>query len=241
LTLPPSRVHRCLAGPPPRSFMPPFDAILFDLDGTLADSTDDIRTALVHAFAAIGREMGPRLEVLIDGSPLEEIYAAAIPGGTTAELDRFITAYRARYAVGEHASTRLYPGVRETLDALALLRPGLRLAVATSKREAIARDVLHDLGVAMHFDVIAGSGARPMPPKPAPDLLLDVASQLAVAPARMLMVGDTLRDVVAGQRAGMRTAAVTYGLGKPEALLGARPDFVLEDFDELLVIVGHRE
>jgi phosphoglycolate phosphatase len=65
-----------------------------------------------------------------------------------------------------------------------------------------------------------------------------VSEQLGVAPARALMVGDTLRDVVAAQRAGMKVAAVTYGLGDVQALMDARPDYVLEEFDELLTVLG---
>lgn len=219
-------------------FSPSFDAILFDLDGTLADSAADIRAALSRAFQDIGIEVTGHIDKLVDGSPLEEIFAVAVPHGTSMDCARFIDAYRHHYERSLAHQTRLYPGVRETLASLRALAPRPSLAVATTKRESSARALLDALGVGLMFDRIAGSGATTIPPKPAPDLLLALAEQLGVSPGRTLMVGDTLRDVIAGQRAGMRTAAVTYGLGAPDALLSARPDYVLEEFDELLVILG---
>jgi HAD superfamily hydrolase (TIGR01509 family) len=218
----------------------PFDAIFFDLDGTLADSAADIRRALSHAFDDIGMDMSDRLCVLVDGSPLEEIFATARPHGTAADLARFVAAYGRHYEAILVRQTQLYPGVRETLDVLDALRPRVRLAVATTKRPYAARALVQALGIGAMFDLVAGSGGTALKPKPAPDLLLATAEELGVAPSRVLMVGDTLRDVVAGQRAGMRTAAVTYGLGDAATLLDARPDYVLEEFDELLVVLGMR-
>jgi phosphoglycolate phosphatase len=217
---------------------PAFDAVLFDLDGTLADSAEDIRAALELAFAELEIEVDAGLDGLVDGSPLEEVFAVAVPDGTEALLARFIDAYRRHYERSPTHRTRLYPGVRETLDTLRSMRPRLRLAVATTKRASTAQSVIHALGLGTTFELVAGSGATTLRPKPAPDLLLHVSEQLGVAPQRALMVGDTLRDVVAAQRAGMRVAAVTYGLGPVDALMDARPDYLLEEFDELLTVLG---
>jgi HAD superfamily hydrolase (TIGR01509 family) len=218
----------------------PFDAVFFDLDGTLADSAADIRHALQRAFGDIGVEPRGDVSALVDGSPLEEMFAVAVPHGSAELMARFVAAYRRHYESGLTRHTRLYPGVRETLDVLTALRPRLQLAVATSKRTTTACALLSALGIVEMFDHVAGSGAAPTPPKPAPDLLLAIAAQLRLAPERVLVVGDTVRDVVAGRRAGMRTAAVTYGLGAIDGLLDARPDYVLEEFDELLVLLGMR-
>jgi phosphoglycolate phosphatase len=215
-----------------------FDAVLFDLDGTLADSAEDIRRALDLAFRDLGVPIENGVDRLVDGSPLEEIFAAAVPGGTTAELARFIEAYRYHYERAQHATTRLYPGVRETIGTLRSMQPRIKLAVATTKKASSAVSLIEILGMRDAFEWIGGSGATSMRPKPAPDLLLHVSEQLGVAPGRALMVGDTLRDVVAAQRAGMRIAAVTYGLGDVQALIDARPDYVLEEFDELLTVLG---
>jgi len=224
-----------LAGPHP------FDAILFDLDGTLADTAADISLALRRAFEDLAIATVRPVDSLVDGSPLEEIFAAAAPGADPGLFDRFVSRYRAHYQGGGHAKTRLYPGVADTLEALALLRPRLRLAVATSKRAEAARGLCLHVGIAGYFDVIDGSGGSAVRHKPAPDLLLRVCGALDVLPSRALMVGDTARDVLAGRAAGMRTAAVLYGIGSRDALLAAGPDHVFEDLEDVLSVFARAD
>ena len=86
--------------------------------------------------------------------------------------------------------------------------------------------------------MVSGSGGTAVPDKPAPDLLLAVSDHLGVPPANMLMVGDAPTDVTAGQRAGMMTTAVRWGMGRPEALEAARPDLNLAGLDALPAMVG---
>ncbi len=219
----------------------PFDAILFDLDGTLADTAADISLALRRAFEDLAIATVRPVDSLVDGSPLEEIFAAAAPGADPGLFDRFVSRYRAHYQGGGHAKTRLYPGVADTLEALALLRPRLRLAVATSKRAEAARGLCLHVGIAGYFDVIDGSGGSAVRHKPAPDLLLRVCGALDVHPSRALMVGDTARDVLAGRAAGMRTAAVLYGIGSRDALLAAGPDHVFEDLEDVLSVFARAD
>lgn len=220
--------------------MPPhrYEAILFDLDGTLADSAADIGLALRRAFEDLSITSARPIEALVDGSPLEELFAVAAPDAPVGLFDRFVSSYRAHYHATAHAQTRLYPGVLDTLESLRLLTPRPRLAVATSKRAEAARGLCLSMGIAPFFDLIEGSGGTSLRPKPAPDLLLRVTSALDVAPMRTLMVGDTARDIHAGRAAGMRTAAVLYGLGSREALTAADPDHVLEDMEDLIQLVA---
>lgn len=215
-----------------------FDAIVFDLDGTLADSAADISLALRRAFEDLEIRVDKPIESLVDGSPLEEIFAVAAPGGDHLLFDRFVSRYRAHYHATGHSQTRLYPGVIETLEALSMLAPRPRLAVATSKRPEAARGLAAATGIARYFDVIDGSGGTTMRHKPAPDLLLSVSRALDVDPARSLMIGDTARDILAGRAAGMRTAAVLYGLGSREDLSAAAPDHTFEDIEDVLSLVS---
>ncbi len=211
-----------------------WDAVVFDLDGTLADSAADIAEALRRAFVAAGLELRRPVSSLVDGSPLEEIFAVGAPDAAPEDFDRFVSAYRAGYAALEHRQTRLYPGVADTLESLQLLRPAPRLAVATAKRTEAAEELVRRLGIADRFAVVAGTSGSRLRHKPAPDLPLWVCAQMGVSPGRAIMVGDTVRDIEAGRAAGMTTAAVLYGLGDRDALRGARPDFVLEDMEDLL-------
>lgn len=215
-----------------------FDAIVFDLDGTLADSAADISLALRRAFEDLEIRVVKPIESLVDGSPLEEIFAVAAPGADHLLFDRFVSRYRAHYHATGHSQTRLYPGVIETLEALSMLAPRPRLAIATAKRPEAARGLAAATGIAGYFDVIDGSGGTAMRHKPAPDLLLSVSRALDVDPTRSLMIGDTARDILAGRAAGMRTAAVLYGLGSREDLSAAAPDHTFEDIEDVLSLVS---
>jgi HAD superfamily hydrolase (TIGR01509 family) len=217
---------------------PRFAAVFFDLDGTLADSARDITLALEFAFADVGIHTEHPVHRLVDGSPLEAIFALASPESTSAEFDRFALAYRARYEALGHQSTRLYPGARETLEALSLLRPPPWLAVATAKRSVTARAVCQHLGIEQHFRAIEGTAGTALAPKPSPDLLNLLLRRAEVPADRCLLVGDTLRDVLAGKAAGVRTAAATWGHGRREELIRARPDHVLEDLEDLLPLLN---
>jgi phosphoglycolate phosphatase len=218
-----------------------YELICFDLDGTLVDSTADIRAALVHALAAV-----PPDDVRLDehalgcaglGLPLDEFYALARPAPHPAAGDegrrRFIDAYRGYYHAHLLDKTRPFDGVADTLAMVKPLRAaGLRTAVATTKKTLTAERVLEGLGLADHFDLILGT-EEPMPHKPAPDLLLACAERLGRDPARGLMVGDTERDVLAGRAAGMHTCGVTYGVLGVEGLTPHAPDFMIDRFAEL--------
>jgi len=208
--------------------------ILFDLDGTLVDSADDIRAALADAFAALGMDPGERLGTLVDGSSLESIFEREVVDGGADELTRFVAAYRASYARDLTGRTRLFPGVAELLDCLARAEPRVALGVATSKRSDTARAVLDALGIGHRFAVVRGTGGTAVPEKPAPDLLLAVTRELGGAPERSVMVGDTPRDVHAGRRAGMRTIAVTWGMATRADLEAADPHHVIERVEDLL-------
>ena len=223
-----------------------FELICFDLDGTLVDSTADIRAALVHALAAV-----PPSDVRLDehalscaglGLPLDEFYALARPAPhPLAHADgrrRFVDAYRAYYHAHLLDKTRPFPDVAATLEMVKPLRAaGLRTAVATTKRTLTAERVLAGLGLAEHFDLILGT-EDPMPHKPAPDLLLACAGRLDRDPSRGLMIGDTERDVLAGRAAGMRTCGVTWGVLGADGLSPHAPDFLVDRFAELWPLIG---
>ena len=223
-----------------------YSLVLFDLDGTLVDSTADIRAALVHALEAV-----PPADARLDehalgcaglGLPLDEFFALARPAphpaADQAGLVRFVDHYRDYYHSHLLVHTRPFPGVAETLARIdALRRQGLRTAVATTKRTRTAERVLDGLRLVQHFDLVLGT-EPPMPHKPAPDLLLECARRLDREPGTGLMIGDTERDVLAGRAAGMRTCGVTWGVLGAEGLRPLAPDFLISRFSQLLPIVS---
>jgi phosphoglycolate phosphatase len=211
--------------------------ICFDLDGTLVDSSADIRAGLRAAFAAVPpvTERDDEAIALAGfGLPLEEFFELARPIGHIARneagLARFIAGYRAHYMEHLLDLTRPFAGVVEVLDALRA-RAGVKLAIATTKHTATARRVADGLGLARYFDLVRGSdGLRP---KPAPDVLYAIADELAV-PRSGFLIGDTTRDIEAAHAAGFRSVAVAWGETGAERLATARPHAIVGSPVELL-------
>jgi len=202
-------------------------AILFDLDGTLINSLpayilsfqENIRATTGQMVSA--EELRGRISI-----PTPQILAFyAAPQQIPAMIERHNDLMRL------HADQiAFYPDVREALSILHAA--GLKLAVVTSQiagELATTRAVLgidQWIGAWINSDMVAH-------PKPAPDPVLLALAQLNVQPGAALMVGDSIYDLRAGQAAGTRTAAVTWGFGKLPDLLACSPDLVLRRPEEI--------
>lgn len=206
---------------------PRFRTVLFDLDGTLADTIPLIVASYQHAFrtvlaedvdeararAWIGR---PLLAALLEESPEH---------GHALDL-----AYREWNLANTSRLIRRYEGVPEMLLALADADVGT--AVATSKRRETARLALEGVGIAHLVDVVAALEDTTRH-KPEPDPLLHAAASLGVDPADCVYVGDATVDVLAARAAGMAALAVTWGAGERAELEATGPDAVLETVPDL--------
>jgi phosphoglycolate phosphatase len=201
---------------------------LFDLDGTLLDSAADICAAVQQVLSEHVSEPLP-FEYLKSfvGFHLDEVFTDVLPEATREQLDDLISRYKSTYLARKHTSTRLYPGVVEALANL-----GGRKATATTKGTPTTRAVLDRFGILPYFDHVQGTDGFPC--KPAPDVLLRSITALGARPEDCVFVGDSSADMEAGRRAGVRTCAVRYGYGKPEALARWEPDYWVSDLRELL-------
>jgi phosphoglycolate phosphatase len=209
---------------------PPAPVIAFDLDGTLVDSLDDIIASFRHAFGEFGLPSPDERSVrALVGKPLDEMYGQFVPEGRVAALS---AAYRRHYPRNFTRRTRIFPGVT---DVLAELRSrGFLLAVATTKRTAMARALVQAVGLMEQVDHVQGTDD--FPHKPAPDVVLRAGAALA---GRVeWMVGDTVGDIEAGRAAGASTYAVTWGTHDECLLAEARPDLLEPDLARLLEVVG---
>jgi phosphoglycolate phosphatase len=207
--------------------IPRFPVYLFDLDGTLLDSAEDICGAVQQVLAAT--DCAPvRFDFLKGyiGLHLLDLFRDVFPHYTAEQLDELIQQYRAFYPARGHKLTRVYPGVMESLAAL-----GGRKATATTKGTPSTRAILEQFGLARYFDHVQGTDGFPC--KPAPDVILAALDGLGAKAGDCLMVGDTPADMEAGKRAGVKTCAVRYGYGRPEELARFKPDFWADDLREL--------
>jgi phosphoglycolate phosphatase len=203
-------------------------AVLFDLDGTLADSYDGITASTNHVRAANGLPALPAGEIKKHvGRGLAKLLADLVPGTHTA---RNIALYREHHVTVMRQHTRLMPGARQAVEALK--RSGRRLAVCSNKNVVFTRALLESLGLAPFFDVVLGPEDVPQP-KPAPDMLLTALRLLGVSADEALYVGDMDIDVQTGRAAGVAVWVVPTGSADRATLEAARPDRILTGLDEL--------
>ncbi len=217
-------------------------AALFDLDGTLIDSVPDITLAVgelmaVEGLAPFGESdvrvmVGHGLRVLVRRA-LEARGQTPNPAEFEAVIDRMLEIYP-RHLTGR---TTLLPGVVECLDALAAA--GCAVAVVTNKIQSAATTVLDHFGLSDRFAIILGDqeGLSDLAPKPEPDMLLHTLSEVGVAPADAVMVGDSAADVASARAAGVFSVAVRGGYcNGPLEELG--PDVVIDSLLDFPTAVG---
>jgi len=212
----------------------PFRIVGFDLDGTLLDTSGDLAAALNHALASAGR---PTLSVeqvkpMIGGGARHMLAQgmAATVGCTDAELDvlqrRLLDHYEANIAV----LTRPFPHALDALDQLAAR--GVTLAVVTNKLEALARQILAELGLTDRFAAIIG-GDTMGPGNGKPSRLPIDAMVARCGGGRAAFIGDSIYDITAAHAAGLPAIACSFGfLMQPVEELGA--ELVIDSFAELI-------
>jgi phosphoglycolate phosphatase len=205
------------------------DLIVFDLDGTLADTLPDLTAAANFACRRLDLpEHSPEaIRGMIGGGEHKLIQRLVGPAHQD-RVEECLQLYLDYYGRHNGDLTRVYPGVAETLPHLA----GKKLAVLSNKLQRLTRQTLEAINIARFFEAIRGGGSD-LPLKPAPDHLLALIADLGVGPSRTLMVGDKVADIEAGRQAGTFTAAVTYGYGDLDTLRAASPDILLPQFSQL--------
>jgi len=201
-------------------------SVLLDLDGTLIDSQPGIVASTVAALHALGHEPGEALDIRrAIGPPLEDMLQALLAARGDDRLDEAVTAYRQHYGESGLLGSEPYPGIASALEEMR--RAGLRIYLATSKREVFARRILENLKLASHFDGIYGSvpgGALDHKP----ELLAHVISVQDLDASDSLMVGDRRHDIAGAHAVRMRGVGVLWGYGSRDELETAGADRLVE-------------
>ena len=213
-------------------------AVLFDLDGTLLDTLEDIADSVNAALRALGAPEHPAesyKRFVGDGVPalVERAFPEALRRG--ADLDRRVAEVRAEYAQRLDKKTRLYPGVAEMLDGLA--GRGVPAAVLSNKPDPFTREtVRRHLG---RWPFAWVQGALPdVPLKPDPGAALAAAEAMGTAPAGVLYVGDTATDMRTARAAGMRPLGALWGFREAPELEGAGAEALLARPQDLLGLLA---
>jgi phosphoglycolate phosphatase len=214
--------------------------LIFDLDGTLIDSKLDLAHSVnaTRAHLGLGPLPGDTIESYVgDGAQLliRRALGASYSGE---EIGRALEFFLLYYRQHKLDYTRLYPGVREALDAFGAVRPeapvsgGDRtLAVLTNKPVRISREILEGLGVARYFRYVYGGNSFENK-KPHPEGVLNILHDCRIQPSQAMMVGDSDVDVITGRNAGIWTCGVSWGF-KPETFEAHPPDLIVHSLGEL--------
>lgn len=211
-----------------------YSNLIFDFDGTLADSKQDIAGAQVWVLQQLGVN-NVRKEDLFPyiGKTLEETFATLLPPHLHPRIPEATEMYADYYRPRALATTTLFPGVRETLEIL--FNHGKRMAVASTKKGEGIRRATDHFGITSYFVQLQGSKGLPF--KPDPFILNKIIEDQNWNRKETMMVGDTDNDILAGKNAGITTCAVTYGSLTADQIRPFDPDFMIDGFPQLLSLV----
>lgn len=205
--------------------------VVFDWDGTLSDSKSKIVACLRDSLGALKVPAGDDDELAsVIGLSLDDVGRALIPGADASMVGAFTAQYREQWFATGRPSTKLFPGVLETLAALRAR--GLPLAVATGKNRAgLDRELgAYDLGEVF----IATRTADETRSKPDPQMLCELLDEVGIAAEQTVLVGDSHWDLQMANAAGVRAIAVSYGAQPIERLLEYAPWSQIDKITALL-------
>jgi len=211
-------------------------ALIFDLDGTLIDSKNDLISSVNAMLRELGRsELAPETISSYIGHGAPRLVARALGDNCPEEeRQRALEFFLAHYEAHKMDTTRPYPGVTETLAGL----KSVPMAVLTNKPVRISVRILEEMGLAQYFRSIYGGNSFPTK-KPDPLGARTILQELDAAPHEALLVGDSEVDVQTARNAGTWAAVVNYGFGVHDA--DAYPaDIYLDHFAELTTFLNGR-
>jgi phosphoglycolate phosphatase len=208
--------------------------VIFDLDGTLADTSGDLLAAANAAFglAGHGAVLGPQdaLIAFHGGRAMLRAGSARLGlGWDEAEIDRWYPVLLEAYEAAIDVHTRAYPGAVTAIEALR--RAGFHLGICTNKPDHLAESLLRKMGLRDLFAAMVGANTLPVR-KPDPAPLFEAIARSGGDPARAVLIGDTETDRKTGLAAGVPVVLVTFG-PEGDGIVRLNPEALLGHYDEL--------
>lgn len=208
--------------------MKPINLIIFDLDGTLVNTLEDIAASVNFTLQKLGRPLIPVDSVRqYVGDGVEMLMRRAL-SGSDEFLPDAVGIYKVHHSRNLLVRSRLYPSVTEVLEHFR----NLPMAVISNKTSEFVQPLLDGLKISGYFRVVLGAGSG-LPLKPAPDAVQKIMAEFEASKDRTVIVGDGTADVRAGKAAGVITCSVTYGFRSEEELRKAGPDYIIHELSEL--------
>lgn len=217
----------------------PVEGLLFDLDGTLLASAPDLAIAVDRMLAEMNLPAAGLERVakwVGDGARQLVIEAVQFAQGSSSPIndtliDNALQIYQRHYGECLNHSSHLFPGVREALQHLHT--QGMRMACVTNKGARFTEPLIDHFGLRELLSVVVSGDTLPQR-KPDPAPLLEACRQLAIAPSRTIMIGDSRNDVRAARAANMPVICVRHGYNHGRPIEEEQPDFIIESFFDLI-------
>lgn len=209
------------------------ELVIFDLDGTLVDSIEDIAGSVNYALGEIGSEplTLDELKRLV-GAGVENLLlkAAGIGEHDIVKKDMLKNSFLSHYTLHIADKSRPYNNVIKTLVALA----GLNKAVVSNKLFSLSKSLLDKLSMLKYFKAVYGYDSCPER-KPSPMPIIKLMEQFELSVNQTIIVGDSGTDIEAGHAAGIKAVAVSYGYRAVDTLRAA--DYIIDDMSEIIPII----
>lgn len=214
----------------------PYRAAIFDLDGTLADTLDDLAEAVNHVLGTF--DLAPiatdRYRLLV-GQGLTYLITHALGSDHQHLLPQGISRFHDYYAAHKYDHSKPYPGIENLLVELA--GRGIALGVLSNKPDPATQEMVRHLLADHTFQVIRGH-REPTPLKPDPTAAHAIADELGLPPRQCAYIGDTRVDMLTGKRAGMFTVGVTWGFRSEAELHEHHADAIIHEPAELIPLMN---
>lgn len=207
--------------------MAEYNAVIFDFDGTVADTGEGILKSLQYSFSAMGRDVPDMSDLKrFIGPPVYYSYTHFY-GVAENEVEDYIKKYRERYKEKGVYECSLYDGMKELI--LSLKSRGVKTGIASSKPEHLIYSVSDFLGVTDLFDAIAGVKSDNSRHSTKKDIILEAMEKLGEADKeKVLMVGDRCFDIEGAAAAGVKSCGALWGYGNKEEFIEYKADFIAE-------------
>lgn len=209
-------------------------AVIFDLDGTLADTMDDLKTAMNNMLIKLGYETRTKFELLnFINNGAREFVRRSLPVAVQTEdfiIESALNIYSQEYAKCFCEKTRAYPGIYEMIEVLKGEK--FKLGVLSNKQNEFVTVIIEKLFGRDTFDFVMGQSDLPHKPDPAAALYL--AKEMGVKPHKCIFVGDSDVDMKTAKNAGMRSVGVGWGYRNIDLLTEAGADYIAENAGQLV-------
>jgi phosphoglycolate phosphatase len=214
-----------------------YKAIMFDLDGTLLDTLEDLGNSMNSVLEQYGFPKHP-LEAYkyFVGDGVENLVLRAIPEGKRDQttLTCCVAAMREEYGRRWMEKTHPYPGIPQLLDALT--EHNIKMAIFSNKQDEFTQVTVNKYLSKWQFETVVG--ARPsVPKKPDPTVPLKIAQKMGVAPAAFLYVGDTNTDMQTANAAGMHAVGALWGFRQADELLSSGAMVLVKEPSDILQLL----